>query len=75
MDMVVSADICMTGEVGLSGEIRPVTRLEQRIGEAAKLGFKSIIVPGFVKGVDLSKYSIQVIKANKIEEAFKYLFS
>lgn len=75
MDMVISSDICMTGEVGLSGEIRPVTRLEQRIGEAAKLGFKSIIVPGFVKGVDLSKYSIQIIKANKIEEAFRYLFS
>ncbi|MCU4163890.1 DNA repair protein RadA [Carboxylicivirga caseinilyticus] len=75
MDMVISPDICMTGEVGLSGEIRPVTRLEQRIGEAAKLGFKSIIIPAYTKGVDFSKFDINIIKANKIEEAFKNLFA
>ncbi|MBS2098208.1 DNA repair protein RadA [Carboxylicivirga linearis] len=75
MDMVISPDICMTGEVGLSGEIRPVTRLEQRISEAAKLGFKSIIIPAYAKGVDFSKFDINIIKANKIEEAFKNLFA
>lgn len=75
MDMTISPDVCMTGEVGLSGEIRPVTRLEQRIGEAAKLGFKSIIIPSYVKGVELGKFDIQIIKANKIEEAFKFLFA
>jgi len=75
MDMTISPDVCMTGEVGLSGEIRPVTRLDQRIGEAAKLGFKTIIIPSYVKGVNLSSYDIQIIKASKIEEAFKFLFA
>jgi DNA repair protein RadA/Sms len=75
MDMAVPADVCMCGEVGLSGEIRPVTRLDQRVGEAAKLGFKTIIIPGYTKGVDLRKFDIQVVKANKIEEAFRFLFS
>ena len=45
MDMAIERDIAMTGEVGLSGEIRPVTRVEQRILEAEKLGFKRILVP------------------------------
>jgi len=75
MDMTISPDVCMTGEVGLSGEIRPVTRLEQRIGEAAKLGFKTIIIPSYIKGVELGKFDIQIVKANKIEEAFKFLFA
>ncbi|MCU4174475.1 DNA repair protein RadA [Carboxylicivirga sp. N1Y90] len=75
MDMAVSPDVCMCGEVGLSGEIRPVTRLEQRISEAAKLGFKSIIIPAYTKGVELGKFDIQIVKANKIEEAFKFLFA
>jgi len=71
----VSRDICLTGEVGLSGEIRPVTRIEQRIGEAEKLGFKSIIIPRYNKGVDFKKFDIRVVQAGKLEEAFQHLFS
>lgn len=75
VDMAIAKGICMTGEVGLSGEIRQVTRIEQRIGEAAKLGFNSIIVPGHnLKGIDVSKLKIKIIEVGKVEEAFRYLF-
>ncbi|GAO29868.1 DNA repair protein RadA [Geofilum rubicundum] len=74
-DLPVSREICLTGEVGLSGEIRPVTRIEQRIGEAEKLGFKSIIVPRYNKGIDFKKFDIKVVQAGKLEEAFRQLFS
>jgi len=75
MDMSISSDVCMAGEVGLSGEIRPVTRLDQRVSEAAKLGFKTILIPAFVKGVDFGNFDIQVVKLKKIEEAFRFLFA
>ena len=74
LDMALPTDICLAGEVGLSGEIRPVTRIGQRVGEAAKLGFKSIIVPVYHKGVDFSLYDIEVKQVSKIEEAFRLLF-
>jgi DNA repair protein RadA/Sms len=75
MDLALSSDICLAGEVGLSGEIRPITRIEQRIGEAAKLGFKSIIIPKYSKGIDFSKFDINVHQAAKVEEAFRLLFA
>ena len=74
IDMALSPDICLAGEVGLSGEIRPVTRITQRIGEAAKLGFKKIIVPVYPKGIDFSSADIEVKQVSKIEEAFRLLF-
>ncbi|MDA3833036.1 MAG: DNA repair protein RadA [Spirochaetales bacterium] len=74
-DLPVSREICLTGEVGLSGEIRPVTRIEQRIGEAEKLGFKTIIVPRYNRGIDFKKFDIRVFQAGKLEEAFRHLFS
>ena len=65
----------MTGEVGLSGEIRQVTRIEQRISEAQKLGFKSMIIPRYnLKGIDTSKLEIKLMEVSKVEEAFRYLF-
>lgn len=68
--------MCMAGEVGLSGEIRPVARLEQRIGEAEKLGMERMLVPkGNLKGVDTSRFSIQIIEVARVEEAFRTLFS
>ena len=73
-DLVVPQDICLTGEVGLSGEIRPITRIEQRIAEAEKLGFKTIIVPKYYKGIDFGKFKIKIFQAGKLEEAFRYLF-
>ncbi|MDP4227666.1 MAG: DNA repair protein RadA, partial [Bacteroidota bacterium] len=58
-----------------SGEIRPVSRIEQRIGEAEKLGFKQMIISQYnQKGLDWSKYKIKIIPANKLEQVFKILF-
>lgn len=75
LDLPVSRDICLTGEVGLSGEIRPVNRVEQRISEAAKLGFKRILIPGSNAAKLKKSGAIEVCTANKVEEAFKILFS
>ena len=75
MDVEIEPTVCMSGEVGLSGEIRPVNRIEQRIAEAAKLGFKQIIVPkSNVKGLDLSRFSIEVLPVSKVEQAFHHIF-
>ena len=75
MDVEIEPTICMAGEVGLSGEIRPVNRIEQRIAEAAKLGFKQIIVPrSNLKGLDVSRFGIEVLPVNKVEEAFRLVF-
>ena len=62
--------------MGLSGEIRSVTRIENRILEAEKLGFKSIIIPKHnLKGIDISKFKISIEEVSKVEEAVKLLFS
>jgi DNA repair protein RadA/Sms len=74
-DLIVPKDVCLTGEVGLSGEIRPVTRIEQRVSEAEKLGFNSIVVPKYNRGINLKDYNIKVIQAGKLEEAFRFLFA
>jgi DNA repair protein RadA/Sms len=74
-DTVIKANYCFAGEVGLSGEIRSVNRIEQRIAEADKLGFEKIFVSGYsVKGLPLSKYKIEVVKVNKVQEVFAKLF-
>lgn len=75
MDVEIDATVCMAGEVGLSGEIRPINRIEQRISEAEKLGFKQIIIPRTnTKRLDLSKFSIEIKAVSKVEEAFRYIF-
>lgn len=75
MDVEVEPTFCMAGEVGLSGEIRPVNRIEQRIAEAAKLGFKRIIIPkSNTKHLDASRFGIEVQAAGKVEEAFRLIF-
>lgn len=74
-DIALPADVTMAGEVGLSGEIRTVTRIDQRVAEAAKLGFKTIIVPkGNLKGI-AGKFNIEVVEVGKIEEMLRILFS
>ena len=76
VDMAVPRTVCMAGEVGLTGEIRPVTRVEQRIQEAEKLGMEQIIIPrSNVKGMDLGSLSIKITEVSKVEEAFRMLFS
>lgn len=75
VDVPVSKGVCMSGEVGLSGEIRQITRIDQRVGEAEKLGFNSIIIPANnLKGMHTSGLNIKLIEVNKVEEAFRYLF-
>lgn len=75
VDTGLDHDICMCGEVGLSGEIRPVARIEQRIAEAAKLGFKQIIIPQHnLQGLDRNKFDIEIIPVKKVEEALRVLF-
>lgn len=76
VDMAVPRTVCMAGEVGLTGEIRPVTRVEQRIQEAEKLGMEQIIIPrSNVKGMDLGSLNIKITEVSKVEEAFRMLFS
>ncbi len=72
MDVALDADTCLTGEVGLAGEIRPVNRIEQRISEAQKLGFKRIIIPADQKIVS-ANYRIEVIPVKKVTDAFRIL--
>lgn len=75
VDMAIPKGFCMTGEVGLSGEIRPVTRLEQRIVEAEKLGMTDILVPrNNLKGVDTTRFRINIHEVSKVEEAFRAMF-
>ena len=75
LDIAIDRTVCMTGEVGLSGEIRPVSRIEQRISEAAKLGFERIIIPSAnTHGLNTKKAGIEVVPVSKVEEAFKQLF-
>ena len=75
LDIAIESQVCMAGEVGLSGEIRPINRLEQRIHEAEKLGFKKMIIPYVnLKSLDLNKISIELVQVRKVEEAFRILF-
>ncbi|MBO4956174.1 MAG: DNA repair protein RadA [Muribaculaceae bacterium] len=75
VDMPVPETVCMAGEVGLSGEIRQVTRLEQRISEAEKMGMTHILVPpGNLKGIDTTQFTIRITEVSKVEEAFRTLF-
>lgn len=74
-DIPVSHRYCFAGEVGLSGEIRAVNRIEQRIAEAEKLGFEKIIVSKYnAKSLSKSKHSIEVVALAKVEELYQYLF-
>ena len=75
VDTPIESGWCMAGEVGLSGEVRPVNRIEQRIAEAQKLGFHHIIVPRYnLQGIDRSKFSIELHPVRKVEEALRELF-
>ena len=75
LDMPLPPLTCMTGEVGLSGEIRPVARLEQRIREAEKLGFERILIPNIaLKSIDVKTLKIQVCPVARVDEAFRLLF-
>jgi DNA repair protein RadA/Sms len=72
-NLPVDQQICFIGEVGLSGEIRAVNRIEQRIGEAEKLGFKTVYLSKFNK-LPKTNISINVVEISKIEELLSFLF-
>ena len=74
-DIPIPSTCCFAGEVGLSGEIRPVSRIDQRILEAEKLGFERIFISKYnKKGLMLKNYSIEVQMVGKVEEVFRLLF-
>ncbi|MBE9585015.1 DNA repair protein RadA [Mucilaginibacter sp. JRF] len=80
-DMPIATKVCFAGEIGLSGEIRAVNRVEQRIAEAQKLGFEQIFISkynlpkaGDKKRIDFSRYTIDVKTVGNIEEVFSLLF-
>jgi DNA repair protein RadA/Sms len=74
-DVPLPQHICFAGEVGLSGEIRAVNRIDQRIAEAEKLGFEKIIVSKYnQKGLSKQKFGIEVVMMGRVEELYKYLF-
>ena len=75
VDTPIESGWCMAGEVGLSGEVRPVSRIETRIAEAQKLGFTHFILPRYnLQGLDRSKISIELHPVRKVEEALRALF-
>lgn len=75
VDTPIETGWCMAGEVGLSGEVRSVNRIEQRIAEAEKLGFSDIIIPIYnFQGLDTKKYKINIHPVKKVEEALRVLF-
>ena len=75
VDTPIDKEWCMAGEVGLSGEVRPVNRIEQRIAEAEKLGFTDMVIPkNNLSGIDPSRYTIKLHPVRKVEEALRILF-
>ena len=75
IDTSIERNVCMAGEVGLSGEIRPVARITQRVAEAEKLGFTTILIPhNGMNSIDCKKLNIEVKPVRKVEEALRELF-
>jgi DNA repair protein RadA/Sms len=74
IDVAINHKICFAGEVGLTGEIRAVSRIEQRIAEAEKLGFSKIFIPALNKGFSTSDSKIEIVKASRVDEVFKKIF-
>jgi DNA repair protein RadA/Sms len=75
VDTPIESGWCMAGEVGLSGEVRPINRIEQRIAEAEKLGFSHMILPRYnISGLDTKRFKMQLHPVRKVEEALRALF-
>ena len=75
LDIAIDHKTCFAGEVGLTGEIRAVNRIEQRIAEAAKLGFKKIYIPKLNKQFNKTKLNIEVVKVGRVDEVFRNIFN
>ena len=75
LDLALPEGVCLTGEVGLSGEVRPVSRIEQRILEAERIGFRAIIIPNSnFQNISNQNLKIRVMGVETVEEAFRMLF-
>jgi DNA repair protein RadA/Sms len=75
-DVAIPTNVTFAGEIGLSGEIRAVNRIEQRIQEADRLGFKEIFISKYnTKGLDTDRYNIKVYTIGKLEELYQVLFA
>ena len=75
MDIALDTTVCLTGEVGLAGEIRPVNRIDQRIHEAEKLGFEKIIIPTGQKYNNIHGLKIKVVEVSRVADAFRILMT
>lgn len=73
-DIAIEKNICLSAEIGLSGEVRPVNRIDQRISEAEKLGFDKIIVSKENKGIKKENFKIEIVGCSRIEEVLKEIF-
>ena len=73
VDIAIDKSICFAAEIGLAGEVRPVTRIEQRISEAEKLGYASIVISKYVK-YPKGNHAINVIKVAKVHDVVRHLF-
>jgi DNA repair protein RadA/Sms len=74
LDIAIEKNVCFAGETGLSGEIRPVSRIEQRIREASKMGYKKIFISKFHRNILMNGLDIEVKQVGKIEHLVKLLF-
>lgn len=74
-DLPIPKNVALSAEVGLSGEVRPVNRIDQRIYEAEKLGFDKIIISKYNKGIDQKNFSIELVLCGKITEVVQALFT
>lgn len=74
-DIAIDKNIALSAEVGLSGEVRPVNRVDQRIYEAEKLGFEKIIISKYNKGIEQKDFKIELVLCSKITEVVKALFT
>jgi DNA repair protein RadA/Sms len=75
LDIPIPREVCFAGEAGLSGEIRPVSRVEQRIREAAKMGFRKIYLSKYNRNISIKDPGIEVVQVGKIEQLVRSLFS
>ena len=75
LDIPVGREVCFSGETGLSGEIRPVSRIDQRIREASKMGFRKIYISKYHKNIPAKESGIEIVPVGKIENLVRFLFS
>ena len=70
----IQKKVCFAAEIGLSGEVRAISKIDERIAEAEKLGYEQIIISGYNK-ISTNKFKIKIIKCNKLENVYNKLFS